>query len=236
MDVAIPHPRRIVWPLSYRIIASRYPPIEVFERTGLDKEAVQALIALEQMTNPRLRQMLGRLSLVPEEQIVTGEGAGYVMAAFTHVNPRGSRFSDGSYGAWYAADSVQSAIVEHSHHWARFAADSDDPPRSEDMRVLCARVDADLVDIGDLDEAERKRILDPSDYGASRDFARMVREQDLAGLHYASIRAPGGLCVCFFRPDCVSLPVRQERHLKYHWDGRRVDRVFDYTQERWRVL
>ncbi len=234
--MVIPPLRPVVWQASYRIIASRYPPIELFERTGLDEEAVRALIGLEQMTNPRLRQTLGDLSLVPEDRIVFGEGAGYVMAAFTHVNPHGSRFTDGSYGAWYAADDLNTAIAEHCHHWVRFAADSADPPHNADMRVLYARVDASLVHVGDLDERHRQRILDSADYQASRDFARAVRERDLPGLHYGSVRAPAGMCICLLRPDCVTLPVRQERHLQYHWNGQRVDRVFDYAEDRWRPL
>ena len=33
----------------------------------------------------------------PEERVKSGPGAScYVMAAFTHINPKGSRFSDGA--------------------------------------------------------------------------------------------------------------------------------------------
>ena len=31
------------------------------------------------------------------------------MAAFTHLNPEGSRFSDGSYGVYYAAHTLATA-------------------------------------------------------------------------------------------------------------------------------
>ncbi len=35
-----------------------------------------------------------------------------VMAPFTHLNPKGSRFSDGSYGVYYAAKRLSTAIAE----------------------------------------------------------------------------------------------------------------------------
>ena len=42
------------------------------------------------------------------------------MAAFTHLNPQGSRFSDGSYGVFYCARSRDTAIAETRYHSALF--------------------------------------------------------------------------------------------------------------------
>jgi len=47
------------------------------------------------------------------------------------------------------------------------------------------------------------------------------------------VRHPGGACVGAFTPKVVRLPVQQERHLQYDWDGRRVRRYFDYAAEEW---
>ena len=44
------------------------------------------------------------------------------MAAFTHLNPEGSRFSDGSWGVFYAAHSVATAVEETVYHRERFLA------------------------------------------------------------------------------------------------------------------
>ncbi len=54
------------------------------------------------LVNPRLRNEAGAIHLVPPEERVTGPGATWVMAPFTHFNPNGSRFSDGTYGVYYA--------------------------------------------------------------------------------------------------------------------------------------
>ena len=129
------------------IIASRYPPINLFERLTADTAAWDALMALEQLTNPRVRDEVGDIALVPPDDRVSGPGASYVMAAFTHINPKGSRFSDGSFGVYYAAAALETAIAETVFHFEAFARDSADPPRSEDMRVLVGTVAAELEDV-----------------------------------------------------------------------------------------
>ncbi|HEY3847802.1 MAG TPA: RES domain-containing protein, partial [Acetobacteraceae bacterium] len=116
------------WPQAWRIIAARYPPIAFFERLSVDPAAWEALLALEELTDPRVRDAVGEIALVPPEDRISGPGASDVMAAFTHLNPQGSRFSDGSYGVYYAAAALETAIAETVFHFAAFARDSADPP------------------------------------------------------------------------------------------------------------
>jgi RES domain len=227
-----PRPRRVTWTQATRIIASRYPPIDLFERVSADPAVWDALIAAEALVNPRVRDEVGEINLVPPAERVSGPGASYVMAAFTHRNPKGSRFSDGSYGVYYAARAFRTALRETAHHFARFASDSQDGPRYEDMRVLVGRIDARLHDVASLPPAERDRILDPGSYAASQTFGAALREAGSAGLTYPSVRDPAGQCAAAFRPKVVGIPV-QTKHLKYHWDGRRVGRFFDYATESW---
>ena len=127
---------RVDWPQAWRVIASRYPPINLFERLTPTPPSGTHSIALEQLTNPRVRDEIGDIALVPPDERVSGPGASTVMAAFTHLNPKGSRFSDGSFGVYYAAAALETAIAETVFHFEAFARDSADPPRSEDFRVL----------------------------------------------------------------------------------------------------
>jgi RES domain-containing protein len=223
------------WPQAWRIIASRYPPIDLFERLTSDPAVWDTLIELEQATNPRVRDEAGQIRLVPPARRVAGPNASWVMAPFTHVNPRGSRFSDGSYGVYYAARQLETAVRETAYHFARFARDSADPPRREDMRVLLGTVDHAFEDVAALAGVQRDAILDKDSYAASRPFARARRGADSDGLVYPSVRHAGGRCLAAFWPDVVGIP-RQERHLQYEWDGARVARYFDYSRERWEVL
>lgn len=239
MPPALPGPeprqRRVQWARATRIIASRYPPIPLFERVSPDSAVWDALVAAEMLVNPRIRDELGEIHLVPPEERVTGPGATYVMAAFTHLNPRGSRFSDGSYGVYYAGREFETALRETAFHFARIAGDSRDEPRYDDMRVLVGKIDARLHDLESLPPADRIRLLDPAIYGASQIFGARLREEGGNGIVYPSVRHAGGLCVAAFQPKVVGLPL-QTKHLKYHFDGKRVARYFDYEEATWALI
>src|SRR5271166_2034816 len=224
--------RDVEWPQAWRIIASRYPPIDLFERLTADPAVWDTLIALEQLTNPRVRDEVGDIALVPPDERVSGPGASYVMAAFTHVNPKGSRLSDGSFGVYYAAAALETAIAETVCHFEAFARDSADPPRSEDFRVLVGTVAADFEDVAALPDEEQRVILDPDSYAASQAYARQLRAAGGNGVAYPSVRHAGGKCLGAFRPRAVGIP-HQERHLKYRWNRERVDRYFDYARDAW---
>ncbi len=228
-DISIAEVR---WPQAWRIIASRYPPIDLFERISTDSAVWDVLIELEQATNPRVRDQIGEISLVPPGRRVSGPNASWMMAAFTHVNPKGSRFSDGSYGVYYCADRLETAVAETAHHFENFARDSNDPLRREDMRVLLGTIDASFHDVAMLQMGDRAAILNPDNYEVSRALAFRLRGDDSNGLVYPSVRDAPGSCVAAFWPDVVAIPI-QERHLKYEWNGIRVARYFDCSLDTW---
>jgi hypothetical protein len=224
--------RQVVWGEAWRIIASRFPPINLFERVSTDPQVWEALIELEQLTNPRLRDEVGEIHLVPPERRVAGPNASWVMAPFTHINVLGSRFSDGTYGVYYAAAHLETAIRETVHHFSKFASDSQDGPRREDMRVLLGSVDHLLDDVASLEEKAKAAVLDKNSYAHSRPFGMSRRNDGSDGLVYPSVRHEGRECIAAFWPDVVGIPI-QERHLKYEWDGSRVARYFDFQLEQW---
>jgi RES domain-containing protein len=171
---------------------------------------------------------------VPAAERVSGPGASWVMASFTHINRQGSRFADGSYGVYYAARELATAIAETVHHLGRFYAATADPPHAEDMRVLTGRIDARFHDLRGAGQG-LAACLAPDDYAPSQALGRRLRAAGSNGIVYPSVRRAGGQCLGAFRPKAVGRPV-QGRHLQYHWDGTRISRYFDYAEERWVVL
>lgn len=214
----------VEWPVAVRLIESKYPPIDLFEDLA-DPEDWELLAAAEARTNPRIAETIGNLDLVPAERRVSGPGASYVMAPFTHCSPdRPGRFHDGSFGAYYAARDFETAVAEVTHHQARRLADSrDEPGWISDMRELVGRVRAELVDIrgGGFES-----LLAPDDYAPSQAFARYHRDAGVNGIVYPSVRNRGGECLAAFWPDVIAMPV-QGRHFRYHWDGTRVDMIHE---------
>lgn len=213
-----------VWRPSYRLIPTRYPTVGLYDAIA-DPADLEAVFAIEALTNPRIRDELGELQLVAPEERVTGAGSTPVMAAFTHLNPDGSRFSDGSYGVYYAARSVDTAIAEVSHHRAVFLARTAEPAIDIDLRLISANLDADLHDLSGLGEAGAK-ILHPDHYASSQALGRRIRAAGSWGVHFPSVRHPGGFCVGVFRPKALGR-ARAGAYLALHWDGKRITHWYE---------
>lgn len=224
---------RVTWPACYRFTDSRFPPIDLFEDIA-DPADWALLAAAEAKTNPRLADTIGALDLVRPARRVSGPGASYVMAPFVHASPdRPGRFHDGTFGAYYAADTYETALFETVYHKEKFCrATAEAPGWIAEMRELIGAIDAELTDLRG-GGTRIALLLDPDDYTAANAFAREIRQTGGAGsdgIVYPSVRHDGGTCFAAFYPDVMEVPV-QGRHVAYHWDGARIDRVRDVAGE-----
>ena len=213
---ALPRRTRVSWKPSWRIVPSRFPPVGLFDRIAAPAD-LDAVFEIEGMTNPRLRQELGELSLVPPQRRISGPGTTPIMAAFTHPNPDGSRFSDGSWGVYYAARERETAIAETVFHRGNFLRHTREPPTVLQMRCYLADVGGRFHDI----RRGWPELHDPDSYAASQAAARRWRAAGSDGIVYASVRRRGGQAIAVFHPDLVA-PAVQGPHLHYHWDGERI--------------
>jgi len=207
----------------YRIVPSRFPPVSLFDRIT-EPGDLEAVFAVEAMTNDRLRHEVGDISLVALEDRVVGPGSTPIMAAFTHLNPDGGRFTDSTYNAFYGGLTIDTAIAETKYHREEFlAATEEGRPIDIDMRVYLARLDGELHDVRTDAPAA---IHDANDYRGSQAFGRRLRVEGSNGIIFNSVRDEGGTCVAVFRPRLLS-DCRQERHLTYQWDGKRISNIFE---------
>jgi len=94
---------------------------------------------VQSLTNDRLREEVGELQLVPSQDRIAGRGISYIMAAFTHLNPAGSQFSDGIYGVFYAAYTLDAAIAETRYHREQFLRATSEPPMELDIAGTTGR-------------------------------------------------------------------------------------------------
>ena len=232
--MVIPRLSHVHWPRTYRLVRSIYPPGDPFEDIA-DLADRQLIAAAEARTDPRVRDETGAIHLVPPERRVSGPGAGWVMAPFCHVSrDRPSRFSDGSYGVYYAGDRFEVALAETVFHFERFMAATDEEPATADYRELIGRIDAKLHDLRDA--AAFEDALDPNDYAAAHSLARELRgHRGSNGVVFPSVRCPGGEAVGLFWPDVAGVPVAG-RHLRYRWNGRRADAWLAYGEDDWQPL
>ena len=212
------------WLPCYRIIPSRFPPINLFERVTAPAD-LETVLDLESMTNEQLRDEVGALNLVPPEDRIIGPGTSPIMAAFTHLPPYGSRFTDGSFGVFYAGRTLDTAIAETKHHREAFLRATGEPRIELDMRVYAVDLDAVLHDVQAMRDT-MPGIYDPDSYAASQSLAIEIRNSGSSGLAYDSVRNPGGECVAVVKPRSLS-NCRQDRHLTYVWDGSSISSVYE---------
>jgi hypothetical protein len=208
----------------HRIVASRLPTIHLFERVA-DPADWDALYELESMTNPRIRNEVGELHLVPKADRVSGPNASIVMAPFTHLSPQGTRFTNGRFGAYYAAESIDTAIAETRFHRENFLRATSQPPIELEMRCYLADVACELHDLRGR-RIELPDVYDPMSYASSQKVGARLRAAGSNGVAFDSVRRAGGECVAVFRPRLVQ-NVRQGVHLRYAWDGTAISQVYE---------
>jgi hypothetical protein len=214
----------VAWLPCHRLIASRFPTVGLYDQVAAPED-LDVVFAIEALTNPRVRQELGQLSLVLPADRVAGPGATLIMAAFTHLNPLGSRFSDGSWGVYYAAESLDTAVAEVSHHRGAFLARTDEAAIDIDLRWIRADLQDKLHDLRGR-AAELPAVYDPDRYGASQDLGRALRARQSAGIVYDSVRRAQGQCVAVFKPRALS-KATAAGHIGLHWDGRTISHWFE---------
>jgi hypothetical protein len=226
---AIPRQSRARWSKAYRAIASRFPPIDLFERLYDDPADLELLAFIEGLTNDRLRDELGDISLVPPDERVLGNGCSPVMAAFTHLGP--SRFSDGSFGVYYAGNVFEVSVAETAYHRAKFLAATKQPPTRIEMRTYLVKLDAQFHDVR---SARWNHVHDPDDYGPSQALGLVLKRMHSNGIVYRSVRFAGGECIGAFRPKALkryqaSSFTIQGAHFQLRWDGSRITDYFLVT-------
>lgn len=204
----------------HRLIPSRFPPVNIFD-WAQTKEEVEEIADLEGLTNNRLVNDRGSIYLVPKCDWICGDGASLLMAPFTH--PGESRFSDGTFGIYYAGDSLDTAVAETKFHRERFLSASKEAPCRITMRELTSTIQKKLVDLTD---AEFQKYLnpDPKLYQESQTFGFEIRSKNEWGLLYPSVRKMNAKCVAIFRPPAITIPV-QGCHLDYIWDGQAITEI-----------
>ena len=179
---------------GYRLVNSKFPPIALFEDVA-NAEDFEVLYQVQAITNPRILNELGRLELIPRAEIPFGiTGCSYATAPFTHVNPEGSRFSDGRFGVLYVADDIDTAVAEVSHHQTRYWSKV---PELRFERFVFRGLSCKFTEAGMRDAcgvAMNDPIYSSDDYSAAHSLGFEAKCAGCTGLRYNPVRAPGQTC------------------------------------------
>ncbi len=203
---------------AYRLVNSKFPPISLFEDVA-NAEDFEVLYQVQALTNPRILNEVGRLELIPRSEIPFGiTGCSYATAPFTHVNQDGSRFSDGRFGVLYAADDMDTAVAEVSHHQTRYWSNV---PELRFERFVFRGLSCKFTDEGMRDAcgvAINDPIYSPDDYSSAQSLGFEAKRAVCTGLRYNSVRAPGHICWALLTPRVVT-SIIQTAHFEMVWNG-----------------
>lgn len=215
--------RQFDWEGSHRLIPSLYSEGGTVLAEIVDDDAMLAdVILLDGATNDRIQgEQHGQIGISTYELVYGIANAHIVNAAFTHTNEVGSRFSDQTRGAWYAADQLETSIAEVTYHKGKRLAEIVVP------ELLGSRPDHEVSTYDDwlADFRSTFHILEPPRkfteclqpepvpqcYAASQQMARRLLDQGSNGLLYPSVRHSGAHCLMCFRPALVYHPRRAVR-------------------------
>lgn len=219
---------------AYRLIPSKYPPKSLFDDVA-NHDEFEVLFAIQELTNPRIRNEVGNLNRVPAQERPYGiRGCNYALGPFVHLNPAGSRFSNGDFGVYYAAEDVQTAIAETRHHQqVYFSAVLGLKFDRLSMRCLKTQFSANLRDIrGDNykeNTSNENNWYDKDNYSAAQQLGARLKTNDDAGVVYSSVRVANKTCYGLFTPSVIK-DVIQTTHYEYIWDGEKIVVALETTE------
>lgn len=203
----------------YRLIPSRFPPIDLYERVAPASDW-GAIHAIEEFTNPRVQ---ARKLLTGTAQICEGSPRlqNWNHAPFSYLNPEGTWLLDPFVGALELSDCLQTGLAMSLRKRELFLSRTDEPPLDLDMRVLCTSVKGALADLRDLDpgltQTARWRI------------GEEVLEAGMPGAIFRSPHREAGTCLAVFTGDVLERSLQAE-HFRFVWDGVRIKSVYSFDK------
>jgi RES domain-containing protein len=160
----------------------------------------------------RLKSPVERVLEKSEDQIVQEE----IDCRFQPSKWRVSRYSDGTWGVLYAAESEETALREALFHMMKFYREElRSGPLHVQRRVLSLQAKSEqAVDLTREEGLNREALvsLDESGYPYCQGLAREAMDSNAQLLRAPSARHKGGHCTPIFDQAAVA---RDEGHLKY---------------------
>jgi len=125
-------------------------------------------------------------------------------------HPCSSRYSTGTYGVWYGAESIETSVRETVYHFRRNTLASQvaalsEKPIIQERRVHIVRCNALLVDLRARTRSE-PRLLDSLDYSYCQAVGAELRDAGLPGVLTYSARHARSQVIAVFSPTVLADP------------------------------
>lgn len=217
------YPRITIDGLYRRLIPSKYPTIDIYERFG-SREMRAFAAGLEAVTNPRLAAK----SRITGGNISADAGSPRLQnwnhAPFSYPMPEGSDFLPAPYSVMDLASDTQAALARAVLRRELFLSRTDEPSCGVDMRMLAHKVKGEVIDLRSV----------PTDMlvAARRLIGQKLFEEGANGVLYRTEQIPGHDFLAVFNVEILVDKAVQGAHYRFRWDGRQVSRIFDFTENK----
>ena len=131
----------------------------------------------------------------------------------------GSRFSDGTFGVFYAGLDPETCAAEVAYHQTLHLLQHGAPGMRIHLVALRATVSGEFIDIRSGHPA-----LHRSSHTVSRPFGARAWKAGADGIAYRSVRRPGGECLAVFQRERI-LACHPAGLVSFSWNGTELIRV-----------
>jgi len=129
----------------------------------------------------------------------------------------GSRFSDGSFGVFYAGMDLPTCVGEVAYHQTLHFLEHGTPGMRVHLMAIRAIVSGDFLDV-----RKGHPALHRPTYDLSRPFGIRAWKAGADGIAYRSVRHAGGECLAVFKRACIQTCNRAGL-VAFQWSGSRLE-------------
>ena len=205
---------------GYRLIPSRFPPVSVYEGL-IANDRLDALVAVENDTNPRLRSERRLAESIAKDPSAADRLQNWNLAPFAYGNPDGSTFFDESRPCMEVAEDRQTALAVSVAKREAFLASTVEAPIGLDMRMFKTPISGRFWDLrhypAALEQKQRREL-----------GAAMPCEAD--GILYHPPERPTATCLAIIRGEVLGRTL-QTVHYRYLWNGTRISLLYAFDKD-----
>lgn len=205
---------------TFRLIPSRFPPVPVYE--GLvANDRLEALVEVENLTNPRLKSEARIASLAGEDPKTSARLQNWNLAPFAYGNPEGSTFFDEERPCLEVATDRQTALAISVARRQRFLERTAEAPIGLDMRMFKTPISGTFLDLRGIEAGEV--------VARGRELGRMLRDQ-ADGILFRPAERPTGTAISVVNGTALHKTL-QTVHYRFQWNGKRIPLLYAFDAE-----
>jgi hypothetical protein len=201
----------------YRLIPSRFPPVDVYQR--LAPALRVAAPEIEAMTNPRLAAMARLTGGSASVDANSPRLQNWNHAPFAYSNPEGSYLLGPVHGVMEVAGSVEAALAVAIRRRETFLERTSEPPLDLDMRLLSTRIAGEFADL--------TAIALGAAQPARWEIGQRLLDEGASGAVFHRTERPDAQFLALFDAALLERSV-QQTHYRFVWDGTVIKSVYDF--------